>query len=83
MRLRYTGASPVSFVTLGFGVEPGEEFEVPDEVAAGFIRRADIEVADAPKPPRAAPVKTPKGASPVSPVSVGDAPAPAVTPEEA
>jgi len=44
VRLRYTGERAVSFQAEGTGhAGPGDEFSVPDELAAGFLRRADIE----------------------------------------
>jgi hypothetical protein len=49
VRLRFTGAAPVSFQAAGLGeVEPGDEFHVPDERAEGWLRRPDIEPADPP-----------------------------------
>lgn len=43
MRLRYTGPVPVSFVALGLAVDPGDEFEIPDEHAPGLVARNDID----------------------------------------
>lgn len=61
MKLRYTGPFTVTFHTAGVGeVEPGAEFTVPDELAAAFLSRHDIEeVVEDEKPAakkRAAPV---------------------------
>lgn len=52
-RLRYTGASLVSFLTGGVGeVAPGGEFEVDGQHLRSFMRRADVEHAgDCPAPP--------------------------------
>jgi hypothetical protein len=56
VRVRYVGAHPITFTAYGIGsVEPGDEFEVPDEVATAFTSRTDLEkVDDAPsvKPTR-------------------------------
>lgn len=44
MRLRYVGATPTTFITGSVGsVEPGDEFNVPDELASAFQARADVE----------------------------------------
>lgn len=44
MKLRYTGPIATTFITARVGVvEPGGEFEVPDEMAEQFTRRPDIE----------------------------------------
>ncbi|NUP47552.1 MAG: hypothetical protein HOW97_09615 [Catenulispora sp.] len=45
MLLRYTGSTPVTFTRPGVEAEPGGTFEVPDDEAAGFLARADIEAA--------------------------------------
>ena len=43
-RLRYTGEQTVSFLTGSVGsVDPGGEFDVPDELAPRFLRRPDVE----------------------------------------
>lgn len=55
MRLRYIGTSPISFQTLGIDVEPGEEFDAPDEVADGYTRRADVEAVAEPKSAKKSP----------------------------
>jgi len=55
VRLRYIGTSQISFQSLGLTVEPGEEFDAPDEVAEGYTRRADVEAVKAPTEPK--PVK--------------------------
>lgn len=44
-RLVYTGSVTVSFMGINAEVNPGEEFNVPDELAEGFLQRPDIEVA--------------------------------------
>lgn len=59
MRLRYTGPVPITFSSIGVEAEPGDEFRVPDEDAAGFLSRADVESVPDPEP-EAAPVATPK-----------------------
>lgn len=55
MRLRYTGAVSTVFVTGNVGqVEPGQEFEVSDDLAGQFRDHPDIEVVeDAPSDPPA------------------------------
>lgn len=68
MRLRYVGALPTTFVTLGAEVDPGDEFEVPDDAAPGLLARADVEEVPAPTRRKAA------KAAPETPA--GDAPAP-------
>ena len=52
MLLRYTGQLPVTFTSIGLEVVPGDEFEVPDEVAAAFAVRADIQAAAAGRLPK-------------------------------
>jgi hypothetical protein len=43
MRLRYIGVSPVAFNHPMVGaVEPGDEFEVPDDQTEPLLRRADV-----------------------------------------
>ena len=45
-RLRYTGERPQAFMEHGIGhVETGAEFEVPEDQAERYLRRADIEEA--------------------------------------
>lgn len=80
MRLRYVGALPTTFMTLGLSVNPGDEFEVDDDQAAAFTVRADVEAADPPKPARRK--QTKPDTSPPAPVPAGDAPVVDVTPEE-
>lgn len=53
MRLRYTGPWPVSFPALGLEVEPGTEFDAPDQLAEGLLRRPDIEAAPPAPSPKA------------------------------
>lgn len=44
MRLRYTGVNPVTFMDARAGeCQPGDEFTLPDEDAASFLVRADVE----------------------------------------
>jgi hypothetical protein len=44
MKLRYTGTSTVTFVNSLVGeVVPGQEFNVPDEEAAAYLTRSDVE----------------------------------------
>lgn len=65
-RLRYTGTQAVSFLTGDVGeVKPGDEFDVPDGLAEGFLRRADIERVTAP---------------PTPPLTAAPPPSPAATP---
>jgi hypothetical protein len=70
LRLRYLGAIPTTFVTLGLEVQPGDEFDVDDATASAFTARADVEAVDPPKSPRrktkadAAPDPVPAGATP-------------------
>lgn len=68
MRLRYVGAQPTTFITLGVEVDSGGEFEVPDDAAPGLLARADVE--EAPAPTRR------KAAKAASATSAGDVPAP-------
>lgn len=45
MRLRYTGVIPTVFITGDVGeVEPGDEFNVPDDLSESFTRRPDVEI---------------------------------------
>ena len=74
MRLRYTGAGPVSFVAIGVEVFPGAEFDAPDDVAPGLLARADVEAA---LPVRR---KAPKAVAPV-PDFPGSTPDPDVAEE--
>lgn len=78
MKLLFTGVMPVTFPTVGLEVQPGDEFEVADDLAPGFLARADVE-APPPDPPRRRPSKS--SAAPTGGVSVSgpvpDAPAPA------
>jgi hypothetical protein len=46
MRLRYAGAQPVTFIGVG-ALNPDDVFEVPDDQADGWLRRADVEEAAA------------------------------------
>lgn len=47
MKLRYVGSVPTSFMALGLEVNPGQEFDVPDDEAKSYLSRADInEVVD-------------------------------------
>lgn len=55
MRLRYTGPVPITFPAVGVETEPGDEFDVPDEDAAGFLSRADVESVPDPEPEAEAP----------------------------
>lgn len=44
MRLRYVGVTPTTFITGSVGtVDHGDEFTVTDELARGFLARADVE----------------------------------------
>lgn len=43
MRLVYNGPQPVSFVSLGIELSPGEEFDVSDAEAESFLPRLDVE----------------------------------------
>lgn len=45
MRLRYTGASPITLMTLGIEVEPGVEYDLDEDA---FAARSDFEGVDAP-----------------------------------
>lgn len=65
MLLRYVGVQATTFMTVG-ELQPGVEFDVPDDQAEGFLRRADVEEAppSAPPPqPAAKPRKAAKSAS--------------------
>lgn len=43
MKLLYVGTTPITFITGGVGmVTPGEEFNVPDELASAFLGRSDV-----------------------------------------
>lgn len=76
MLLRYTGPGPVLFTSIGVEVDTGTEFEVPDEDAAGFTRRADVEQVAA--PPRTRTRRTsPPGVMPIAPDPAGDSTTPA------
>jgi hypothetical protein len=75
VRLRYVGAQPTTFITLGVEVEPGDEFEVPDDAAHGLLARADIEEVAAPSTPRR------KAAKASAPDPSGTTPDPDVTEE--
>jgi hypothetical protein len=68
VRLRYVGSTPTTFVTVGVEVDPGDEFEVPDDAAPGLLACADVEELPAPTRRKAA------KAAPASPA--GDVPAP-------
>lgn len=60
MRLRYTGTHAVTFISGRVGaVEPGGEFDVPDEDADRFLSRPDVEPATGRKPSRRQPASTP------------------------
>lgn len=52
MNLRYVGSRILTFTTCGVGeLSPGDEFVVPDDAAAAFLTRADVEqVLDTPAP---------------------------------
>lgn len=76
MRLRYVGSTPTTFVTVGVVADPGGEFEVPDEAAAGLLARADIEVV----PASAVRRKAGRAAVP-TPDAPGSTPVPDVTEE--
>lgn len=76
MRLRYIGSAPTSFMALGAEVFPGDSFEVPDEVAAGYLARADVEEAPA------AGVRSLRKSKPSVSETAGLPPEPTVTPEE-
>lgn len=78
MRLLYTGLLPVTFPSHGVSVEPGDAFDVPDDAAASYLARADVEAA--PEPVLSKPRR---GKSEPTPDPAGDVPAPAVSPEEA
>lgn len=80
MRLRYIGTSPISFQSLGIDVEPGEEFDAPDEVANGYTRRADVEAVDAADEPKPA-KKSAAGKSKPDPEPDAVKPGPAPTKE--
>jgi hypothetical protein len=62
VRLRYIGASPITFVEAG-ELEPGAEFNVPDDQADGYLRRDDIEEAPPEPEPDPAPAKASRKAS--------------------
>jgi hypothetical protein len=70
LRLRYLGSTPITFMSLGLEVWPGDEFDVDDALASGFTGRADVEAVEQPKVPRRRPAKT-------------DAPEPEVAPAAA
>lgn len=74
MLLRYTGPVPVTFVGLGVTVEPGDTFEAPDEQAAAFTARADVE--QAPAEPKARSRRA-KADDPPAPDPAGDPATPA------
>lgn len=50
MKLRYTGALPITFIGVG-SLDPGSEFEVPDDQAERWSRRSDVEEVPAETPP--------------------------------
>jgi hypothetical protein len=55
VRLRYTGTHPQAFTGAGRHLEPGDEFEVPAAEAERYLRRPDIEEAEAPRRKRPPP----------------------------
>ncbi len=86
MKLLFAGQQPVSFVRLGVEVAPGEVFEVPEEVGAALLGRADVlPVPEDPPPVRRRASKSAAPADPVEggSVSPGVAPDSDVTSEEA
>lgn len=54
VRLRYTGTHPQAFTEAGH-LEPGDEFEVPEDQAERYLRRPDIEEAEAARRKRPVP----------------------------
>lgn len=43
MKLLYVGTTPITFITGSVGtVQPGEEFNAPDELASAFLGRSDV-----------------------------------------
>lgn len=62
MRLRYTGALPTTFIGVA-ALDPGDEFDLPDDQAERWLRRPDVEEVPADTPP-ARPRKTPKTPTP-------------------
>lgn len=42
MRLRYTGSIPVTFATAVGEVQPGAEFDIPDDQSEAYLVREDI-----------------------------------------
>lgn len=62
--LHYTGTEEIVFMTGNVGpVEPGADFDVPDDLAEAFLTRSDVEPAGDPpaRPPK--PPKPPKPAN--------------------
>lgn len=57
MLLRFTGTQPVTFPSIGAEVFPGDEFEVPDDIAGAFTARADIDPAATTAPRARRPAK--------------------------
>lgn len=42
MRIRYDGVVPITMMTAGTRLEPGDEFTVPDEVGESYLSRGDM-----------------------------------------
>ena len=77
MLLRYTGVLPVTFVSIGREVVPGDEFEVPDVGAEAFTSRIDVETVAAVAAPR-----TPRSKGAVSSSTAGPVSDSTASPEE-
>jgi hypothetical protein len=75
--LRYTGPGPVLFTSIGLEVAPGDEFEVPDEGAEAFTRRADIEAAAPERPAKAKRAARTDAVQAAAPDPAGDSATPA------
>jgi len=82
MRLLYTGALPVTFMSLGISVSPGDEFEVSDEATTGLLVRADISEVTEEAPPRRRPVKADEAVSEDTPDTASSAGLPTVSEQE-
>lgn len=79
MRLRYIGSAPTTLMAVGAELFPGDEFDVLDDDAEAFTRRADFEAAPAPVSKARRQSKT---AVPADLSGAVEALEPTVTPEE-
>lgn len=42
MRVQYVGNAPITLMTQGVGLAPGDEYEAPDELAESLLSRDDF-----------------------------------------